>query len=153
MFQARNRHNLEQSSKLAQNKELLNKRNAQVTVMDQRIGDLRERLHKKRAEVHDLLPQLLFLPAGPQTFSLTPFCLASSSAEPYERRRPVLAPDSLPSRRGGVGSGRGRLPLHPGPGGETGGRVPDASRPAAQTHTALPHPLPLRLVEPLVIHI
>lgn len=51
LFQARNRHNLEQSSKLAQNKELLNKRNAQVTVMDQRIGDLRERLHKKRAEV------------------------------------------------------------------------------------------------------
>ncbi|XP_075964753.1 apoptosis-stimulating of p53 protein 1-like [Anarhichas minor] len=50
-LQARNRHNVEQSSKLAQNKELLNKRNAQVTVMDQRIGDLRERLHKKRAEL------------------------------------------------------------------------------------------------------
>ncbi|XP_059209446.1 apoptosis-stimulating of p53 protein 1-like isoform X1 [Centropristis striata] len=50
-LQARNRHNLEQSNKLAQNKELLNKRNAQVTVMDQRIGDLRERLHKKRAEL------------------------------------------------------------------------------------------------------
>lgn len=50
---------------MAQNKELLNKRNAQVTVMDQRIGDLRERLHKKRAEVHDLLLQLPFLPAGP----------------------------------------------------------------------------------------
>ncbi|XP_061552362.1 apoptosis-stimulating of p53 protein 1-like isoform X4 [Phycodurus eques] len=50
-LQARNRHNLEQSSKLAHNKELLNKRNAQVTVMDQRIGDLRERLHKKRAEL------------------------------------------------------------------------------------------------------
>lgn len=150
MFQARNRHNLEQSSKLAQNKELLNKRNAQVTVMDQRIGDLRERLHKKRAEVRDLLRQLLFLPSDRHS---NHFCLASSSAEPYERRRPVLAPDSLPSRRGGVGSGRGRLPLHPGPGGETGGRVPDASRPAAQTHTALPHPLPLRLVEPLVIHI
>ncbi|KAM9707731.1 LOW QUALITY PROTEIN: apoptosis-stimulating of p53 protein 1-like [Menidia menidia] len=50
-LQARNRHNLEQSSKLNQSKELLNKRNAQVTVMDQRIGDLRERLHKKRAEV------------------------------------------------------------------------------------------------------
>uniref|UniRef100_A0A8D3ADN7 Protein phosphatase 1, regulatory subunit 13Ba n=1 Tax=Scophthalmus maximus TaxID=52904 RepID=A0A8D3ADN7_SCOMX len=53
-LQARNRHNLEQSSKLAQNKELLNKRNAQVTVMDQRIGDLRERLHKKRAEVQKI---------------------------------------------------------------------------------------------------
>ncbi|XP_063765064.1 apoptosis-stimulating of p53 protein 1-like isoform X2 [Eleginops maclovinus] len=50
-LQARNRHNLEQSSKLAQNKDLLNKRNAQVTVMDQRIGDLRERLHKKRADL------------------------------------------------------------------------------------------------------
>ncbi|XP_039641791.1 apoptosis-stimulating of p53 protein 1-like isoform X3 [Perca fluviatilis] len=50
-LQARNRHNLEQSSKLAQSKELLNKRNTQVTVMDQRIGDLRERLHKKRAEL------------------------------------------------------------------------------------------------------
>ncbi|KAM4542339.1 apoptosis-stimulating of p53 protein 1-like isoform 2-T6 [Odontesthes bonariensis] len=50
-LQARNRHNLEQSSKLAQNKDLLNKRNTQVTVMDQRIGDLRERLHKKRAEL------------------------------------------------------------------------------------------------------
>ncbi|XP_030299819.1 apoptosis-stimulating of p53 protein 1-like isoform X2 [Sparus aurata] len=50
-LQARNRHNLEQSTKLAQNKELLNKRNAQVTVMDQRIGDLRERLHKKKAEL------------------------------------------------------------------------------------------------------
>ncbi|MEQ2312173.1 hypothetical protein AMECASPLE_028131 [Ameca splendens] len=54
-LQARNRHNLEQSSKLVQNKELLNKRNAQVTVMDQRIGDLRERLHKKKAEVRPLL--------------------------------------------------------------------------------------------------
>ncbi|TNM95880.1 hypothetical protein fugu_016963 [Takifugu bimaculatus] len=50
-LQARNRQNLEQSNKLAQNKELLNKRNAQVTVMDQRIEDLRERLHKKRAEL------------------------------------------------------------------------------------------------------
>ncbi|XP_028293144.1 apoptosis-stimulating of p53 protein 1-like isoform X3 [Gouania willdenowi] len=50
-LQARNRHNLEQSNKMAQNKELLNKRNAQVTVMDQRIGDLRERLHKKRTEL------------------------------------------------------------------------------------------------------
>ncbi|CAL9686274.1 unnamed protein product [Knipowitschia caucasica] len=50
-LQARNRHNLEQSSKLAQNKDLLNKRNTQVTMMDQRIGDLRERLHKKKAEL------------------------------------------------------------------------------------------------------
>ncbi|XP_078133901.1 apoptosis-stimulating of p53 protein 1-like isoform X2 [Sander vitreus] len=65
-LQARNRHNLEQSSKLAQNKELLNKRNAQVTVMDQRIGDLRERLHKKRAELSRMNGAAL---SSPQTSS------------------------------------------------------------------------------------
>ncbi|XP_068194149.1 apoptosis-stimulating of p53 protein 1-like isoform X2 [Antennarius striatus] len=64
-LQARNRHNLEQSSKLAQNKELLNKRNAQVTVMDQRIGDLRERLHKKRTELSRMNGG--GLPPSPQT--------------------------------------------------------------------------------------
>lgn len=105
MFQARNRHNLEQSSKLSQNKELLNKRNAQVTVMDQRIGDLRERLHKKRAEVDDLLLQLLLLPAGLQTFSLTP------SVSP----RPQL------SRMNGGGLSSPQTPSHPG--GGVSGRV------------------------------
>lgn len=70
VFQARNRHNLEQSSKLAQNKELLNKRNAQVTVMDQRIGDLRERLHKKRAEVRQ--PLILLPLASPLPLPLPP---------------------------------------------------------------------------------
>ncbi|XP_061842922.1 protein phosphatase 1, regulatory subunit 13Ba isoform X4 [Nerophis lumbriciformis] len=50
-LQARNHHNLERGSKFAQSKELLNKKNSQVTAMDQRIGDLRERLHKKRAEL------------------------------------------------------------------------------------------------------
>uniref|UniRef100_A0A8C6PSK1 Protein phosphatase 1, regulatory subunit 13Ba n=1 Tax=Nothobranchius furzeri TaxID=105023 RepID=A0A8C6PSK1_NOTFU len=55
-----------QSSKLAQNKELLNKRNAQVTVMDQRICDLRERLHKKRAEVSPLSRMNGAGPASPQ---------------------------------------------------------------------------------------
>lgn len=61
LFQARNRLNLEQSSKLEQNQEVLNRRNVQVTVMDQRIGDLRERLHKKRAEVGQPLLLLLLL--------------------------------------------------------------------------------------------
>ncbi|KAM4723729.1 apoptosis-stimulating of p53 protein 1-like isoform 2-T2 [Anableps anableps] len=62
-LQARNRQNLEQSSKLAQSKELLNKRNAQVTAMDQRIGDLRDRLHKKRAE----LSRMNGAPPSPRT--------------------------------------------------------------------------------------
>ena len=48
--QVRNKLNREQSGKLQQNKELLNKKNSEVTMMDKRIGDLRERLQKKRAE-------------------------------------------------------------------------------------------------------
>uniref|UniRef100_A0A667XJP3 Protein phosphatase 1, regulatory subunit 13Ba n=1 Tax=Myripristis murdjan TaxID=586833 RepID=A0A667XJP3_9TELE len=66
-LQARNRHNLEQSSKLAQNKDLLNRRNAQVTVMDKRIGDLRERLHKKRAEARHTHTHMHACPPSPQT--------------------------------------------------------------------------------------
>ncbi|XP_046907020.1 protein phosphatase 1, regulatory subunit 13Ba isoform X2 [Hypomesus transpacificus] len=49
-LQVRNKLNREQSGKLQQNKELLNKKNSEVTMMDKRIGDLRERLQKKRAE-------------------------------------------------------------------------------------------------------
>jgi len=32
---------------------MLNKRNMEVTMMDKRIGDLRERLYKKKAEASD----------------------------------------------------------------------------------------------------
>uniref|UniRef100_A0A3P8XJP1 SH3 domain-containing protein n=1 Tax=Esox lucius TaxID=8010 RepID=A0A3P8XJP1_ESOLU len=49
-LQVRNKLNREQSSRLQQNRELLNKRDADVTMMDKRIGDLRERLYKKKAE-------------------------------------------------------------------------------------------------------
>ncbi|XP_029585640.1 apoptosis-stimulating of p53 protein 1 isoform X2 [Salmo trutta] len=49
-LQVRNKLNAEQSGRLQQNKELLNKRNTEVTMMDKRIWDLRERLHKKKAE-------------------------------------------------------------------------------------------------------
>lgn len=51
VFQARNRQNLEQSGRLAQNQELLSKRTGQVAAMDRRIGELRDRLHRKKAEV------------------------------------------------------------------------------------------------------
>ncbi|XP_032427182.1 apoptosis-stimulating of p53 protein 1-like isoform X2 [Xiphophorus hellerii] len=49
-LQARNRQNLEQSGRLAQNQELLSKRTGQVAAMDRRIGELRDRLHRKKAE-------------------------------------------------------------------------------------------------------
>ncbi|XP_041710757.1 apoptosis-stimulating of p53 protein 1 isoform X3 [Coregonus clupeaformis] len=49
-LQVCNKLNAEQSGRLQQNKELLNKRNTEVTMMDKRIGDLRQRLHKKKTE-------------------------------------------------------------------------------------------------------
>ncbi|XP_041703965.1 apoptosis-stimulating of p53 protein 1 isoform X11 [Coregonus clupeaformis] len=51
-LQVRNKLNAEQNGRLQQNKELLNKRNTEVTMMDKRIWDLRERLHKKKAELN-----------------------------------------------------------------------------------------------------
>ncbi|XP_077566928.1 protein phosphatase 1, regulatory subunit 13Bb isoform X2 [Stigmatopora nigra] len=51
-LQIRNKLNQEQNSKLQQQKELLNKRNMEVTLMDKRIGELRERLYKKKAELN-----------------------------------------------------------------------------------------------------
>uniref|UniRef100_A0A4W5N4S9 Protein phosphatase 1, regulatory subunit 13Ba n=1 Tax=Hucho hucho TaxID=62062 RepID=A0A4W5N4S9_9TELE len=53
-LQVRNKLNTEQSGRLQQNKELLNKRNTEVTMMDKLIGDLRERLQKKKTELNRL---------------------------------------------------------------------------------------------------
>ncbi|XP_056332638.1 protein phosphatase 1, regulatory subunit 13Ba isoform X4 [Danio aesculapii] len=50
-LQIRNKLNQDQNSKLQQHKDMLNKRNMEVTMMDKRIGDLRERLYKKKAEL------------------------------------------------------------------------------------------------------
>ncbi|XP_009279256.1 PREDICTED: apoptosis-stimulating of p53 protein 1 [Aptenodytes forsteri] len=49
-LQIRYRLNQEQNSKLQQQKELLNKRNMEVAMMDKRINELRERLYKKKVE-------------------------------------------------------------------------------------------------------
>ncbi|XP_047243659.1 protein phosphatase 1, regulatory subunit 13Bb isoform X4 [Girardinichthys multiradiatus] len=49
-LQIRNKLNQEQNSKLQQQKDLLNKRNMEVTLMDKRISELRDRLYKKKAE-------------------------------------------------------------------------------------------------------
>ncbi|GAB1297821.1 Apoptosis-stimulating of p53 protein 1 [Apodemus speciosus] len=49
-LQIRNQLNQEQNSKLQQQKELLNKRNMEVAMMDKRISELRERLYGKRIQ-------------------------------------------------------------------------------------------------------
>ncbi|XP_061097807.1 apoptosis-stimulating of p53 protein 1-like isoform X2 [Conger conger] len=51
-LQIRNKLNQDQNSKLQQHKELLNRRNTEVTLMDRRIAELRERLQKKKAELN-----------------------------------------------------------------------------------------------------
>ncbi|XP_056283994.1 protein phosphatase 1, regulatory subunit 13Bb isoform X3 [Pseudoliparis swirei] len=51
-LQIRNKLNQEQNGKLKQQKDLLNKRNMEVTLMDKRISELRERLFKKKAELN-----------------------------------------------------------------------------------------------------
>ncbi|XP_023602909.1 apoptosis-stimulating of p53 protein 1 isoform X3 [Myotis lucifugus] len=49
-LQIRNQLNQEQNSKLQQQKDLLNKRNMEVAMMDKRIGELRERLYGKKIQ-------------------------------------------------------------------------------------------------------
>ncbi|XP_056619629.1 protein phosphatase 1, regulatory subunit 13Bb isoform X2 [Triplophysa dalaica] len=51
-LQIRNKLNQEQNGKLQQQKELLNKRNMEVTLMDKRINELRDRLYKRKAELN-----------------------------------------------------------------------------------------------------
>ncbi|KAL4640784.1 apoptosis-stimulating of p53 protein 2 isoform X3 [Arapaima gigas] len=48
-LQLRNKLNQEQNAKLQQQRENLNKRNLEVAAMDRRVGELRERLWKKKA--------------------------------------------------------------------------------------------------------
>ncbi|XP_054986012.1 apoptosis-stimulating of p53 protein 1 [Sorex araneus] len=50
-LQIRNQLNQEQNSKLQQQKELLNKRNIEVAMMDKRINELRERLYGKKIQL------------------------------------------------------------------------------------------------------
>ncbi|KAM5273121.1 apoptosis-stimulating of p53 protein 1 [Ctenodactylus gundi] len=51
-LQIRNQLNQEQNSKLQQQKELLNKRNTEVAMMDKRISELRERLYGKKIQLN-----------------------------------------------------------------------------------------------------
>ncbi|XP_037829524.1 apoptosis-stimulating of p53 protein 2a isoform X2 [Kryptolebias marmoratus] len=51
-LQVRNKLNQDQNSKLQQQRESLNKRNLEVAAMDKRISELRDRLWKKKAALH-----------------------------------------------------------------------------------------------------
>ncbi|XP_060789756.1 protein phosphatase 1, regulatory subunit 13Ba isoform X3 [Neoarius graeffei] len=65
-LQMRNKLNQEQSSKLQQHKDMLNKRNLEVSMMDRRIEELRERLYRKKAELGQMSA-----PSSPQSVPIT----------------------------------------------------------------------------------
>ncbi|KAB5562646.1 hypothetical protein PHYPO_G00020320 [Pangasianodon hypophthalmus] len=65
-LQMRNKLNQEQNSKLQQHKDLLNKRNLEVSMMDRRIEELRERLYRKKAELGRMST-----PSSPQSVPIT----------------------------------------------------------------------------------
>uniref|UniRef100_A0A672M7T2 Apoptosis-stimulating of p53 protein 1-like n=2 Tax=Sinocyclocheilus grahami TaxID=75366 RepID=A0A672M7T2_SINGR len=71
-LQIRNKLNQEQNSKLQQQKELLNKRNMEVTLMDKRISELRDRLYKRKAEARQKENLPLNRVNGPPSPQLAP---------------------------------------------------------------------------------
>ncbi|XP_058254178.1 protein phosphatase 1, regulatory subunit 13Ba isoform X5 [Hemibagrus wyckioides] len=66
MEKMRNKLNQEQNTKLQQHKDMLNKRNLEVSMMDRRIEELRERLHRKKAELGRMSA-----PSSPQSVPIT----------------------------------------------------------------------------------
>ncbi|XP_053488350.1 protein phosphatase 1, regulatory subunit 13Ba isoform X4 [Ictalurus furcatus] len=66
MAKMRNKLNQEQNSKLQQHKDMLNKRNLEVSMMDRRIEELRERLYRKKAELGRMSA-----PSSPQSVPIT----------------------------------------------------------------------------------
>ncbi|XP_060736531.1 protein phosphatase 1, regulatory subunit 13Ba isoform X1 [Tachysurus vachellii] len=65
-LQMRNKLNQEQNTKLQQHKDMLNKRNLEVSMMDRRIEELRERLYRKKAELGRMSA-----PSSPQSVPIT----------------------------------------------------------------------------------
>uniref|UniRef100_A0A3B3TE00 Protein phosphatase 1, regulatory subunit 13Bb n=1 Tax=Paramormyrops kingsleyae TaxID=1676925 RepID=A0A3B3TE00_9TELE len=71
-LQIRNKLNQDQNSKLQQHKELLNKRNLEVSLMDRRVSELRERLYRKKAEARQKENIPLNRANGPPSPQLAP---------------------------------------------------------------------------------
>ncbi|XP_067895114.1 protein phosphatase 1, regulatory subunit 13Bb isoform X1 [Heterodontus francisci] len=109
-LQIRNKLNQEQNTKLQHQKELLNKRNVEVTMMDKRISELRERLWKKKTDARqkENIPQLNRINGtpAPQIHSNTsgrvaavgPYIQVSTATRPegnQSSQGEVLKPQSL----------------------------------------------------------
>ncbi|KAF7650579.1 hypothetical protein LDENG_00123470 [Lucifuga dentata] len=103
-LQLRNKLNQDQSSKLQQQRESLNKRNLEVAAMDRRLGELRQRLWKKKAALQQkenmpvasdgLAPQQCM---GSRVAAVGPYIQSSGSqGPPLPPRQEVLVKPAYP---------------------------------------------------------
>ncbi|XP_051979476.1 apoptosis-stimulating of p53 protein 2b isoform X1 [Xyrauchen texanus] len=100
-LQLRNKLNQEQSGKLQQQRDNLNKRNLEVVAMDKRVAELRERLWKKKAALQqkENLPQ----PEGqssqstgpPRVAAVGPY-IQTTPAPPVPPRQEILVKPAYP---------------------------------------------------------
>ncbi|CAB1343030.1 unnamed protein product, partial [Coregonus sp. 'balchen'] len=150
-LQIRNKLNQDQNSKLQQQKDLLNKRNMEVTLMDKRIGELRERLYKKKAEARQKENSPLNRTNGPPSPQPAPGTLGRVAAVGPYIQVPVpgrqeggytgppepMKPQTLANDAGWPTLGKGNASLKPpdwresGP--DTQGKTPPPGSPAATT--------------------
>ncbi|KAG5846968.1 hypothetical protein ANANG_G00120590 [Anguilla anguilla] len=133
-LQIRNKLNQDQNSKLQQHKELLNRRNTEVTLMDRRIAELRERLHKKKAELNRINGPPFPQPAAgvPQRApSHRPRPLQNSQRQRLARSK-QRSPTAQAPRQEGDEHGRAR---------QDGPPVPTATPPDKGSDSAGPRPV------------
>ncbi|XP_028827891.1 apoptosis-stimulating of p53 protein 2-like isoform X1 [Denticeps clupeoides] len=136
-LQLRNRLNQEQTVRLQQQRDTLNKRNLEAAAMDKRIAELRERLWKKKAALQqkENLPQPSegqpAQHAGSRVAAVGPYIQQSSPGPPVPPRQEVILkaphPDgtaTLPLPNGPV-KNQPRAPAKPHPGFTSKGKSPD----------------------------
>ncbi|XP_043079012.1 apoptosis-stimulating of p53 protein 2b isoform X1 [Puntigrus tetrazona] len=101
-LQLRNKLNQEQSAKLQQQRENLNKRNVEMAAMDKRVAELRERLWKKKAALQqkENLPQpsegQSSQPMGPSRVAAVGPYIQTTPAPPVPPRQEILVKPAYP---------------------------------------------------------
>ncbi|TRY96987.1 hypothetical protein DNTS_001427 [Danionella cerebrum] len=101
-LQLRNKLNQEQSAKLQQQRENLNKRNLEMAAMDKRVAELRERLWKKKAALQqkENLPQppegQSSQPIGPSRVAAVGPYIQSTPGPPLPPRQEILVKPAYP---------------------------------------------------------
>lgn len=101
-LQLRNKLNQEQSAKLQQQRENLNKRNLEMAAMDKRVAELRDRLWKKKAALQQKenlpLPTegQISQPTGPSRVAAVGPYIQTTPAPPVPPRQEILVKPAYP---------------------------------------------------------